>query len=153
MSLPSQHSDEQVKQFLSESFTLWEYCQKLGYTDKSNQTYRIVKKDLERRGISLQDYPVIARRLGTTKEKTNEEIFQEGVYYDTRATKKRLLKLGIPEVCSECGTTSMWNGKPLSLQVDHINGVNNDNRLENLRLLCPNCHSQTDTWGFKRRQK
>lgn len=152
MSLPAKHTDEQIKQFLSESFTLWEYCQKLGYSNKSNQTYRTVKNDLERRGISLEDYPVIARRLGTTKKKSNQEVFQEGVYFDTRATKKRLLGLGVQEICSECGTTSNWNGKPLSLQVDHINGVNNDNRLENLRLLCPNCHSQTETWGFKKRR-
>jgi hypothetical protein len=150
MSRSSQYSDEQIKQFLSESFTLWEYCQKLGYFNKSSQIYRTIKKDLERRGISLTEYPNIARRLGSTKQKTDREIFREGVYYG--ATKKRLIQLGIPEVCSKCGISPTWNNKPLTLQVDHINGVNNDNRLENLCLLCPNCHSQTDTWGNKKRK-
>ena len=51
------------------------------------------------------------------------------------------------EQCLWCGIGTIWLDKPLTLQVDHINGVHRDNRLENLRLLCPNCHSQTDTFG------
>ena len=53
-------------------------------------------------------------------------------------------------VCSECGQDGNWNGKVLSLQIDHINGVRNDNRLSNLRFLCPNCHSQTSTFCNKK---
>lgn len=49
------------------------------------------------------------------------------------------------ETCYECDIKD-WNGKPIKLELDHINGINHDNRLENLRLLCPNCHSQTDTF-------
>ncbi len=60
--------------------------------------------------------------------------------------KKRLLKEGILQnECVICGI-STYNNKPLILQMDHINGDNRDHRLENLRLLCPNCHSQTDTY-------
>jgi 5-methylcytosine-specific restriction endonuclease McrA len=61
--------------------------------------------------------------------------------------KRRLLGAGLLENrCEECGL-SEWLGKPLTIQIDHINGVNDDYRLENLRMLCPNCHSQTDTYG------
>lgn len=55
----------------------------------------------------------------------------------------------IPYVCECCGNDGEWLGKKISLQLDHINGINNDNRIENLRFLCPNCHSQTDTFGGK----
>ena len=51
--------------------------------------------------------------------------------------------------CATCNLQDNWNGQPLSLQLDHINGVNNDNRIKNLRFLCPKCHSQTSTYCGK----
>jgi predicted RNA-binding Zn-ribbon protein involved in translation (DUF1610 family) len=78
--------------------------------------------------------------------------------------RKRAIDLGIAGIgstkrflsetrgykCEECGI-SEWNGKPIILDLDHINGNSNDNGLENVRLLCPNCHSQTDTYKVKNR--
>jgi 5-methylcytosine-specific restriction endonuclease McrA len=61
--------------------------------------------------------------------------------------KVRLLREGLlSNQCEHCGLTE-WRGRPLSMHIDHINGVRDDHRLENLRMLCPNCHSQTETYG------
>ena len=65
--------------------------------------------------------------------------------------KRRLLQAGLLQNrCDVCGI-SEWQGEPLSIQIDHRNGVRDDHRVENLRMLCPNCHSQTPTYGNRRR--
>lgn len=77
-----------------------------------------------------------------------EEVLVENSTYSRYNLKKRLLKAGfMPYVCGECGRGPEWNGKPLTLVLDHKNGVNNDNRAENLRYLCPNCNSQMPTFA------
>lgn len=88
------------------------------------------------------------------KKYTLEEILVENSEYDRCHLKKRLLDSGLLEnKCSKCGLDPKWRNMPLSLQLDHINGINNDNRLENLRMLCPNCHSQTSTFTGKNIKK
>lgn len=78
-----------------------------------------------------------------------ERLLQKGVRRGRRHLKARLLKSGTKENrCEVCGLTD-WLGKPLSMQLHHRNGDGLDNRLENLQLLCANCHAQTDTWGGK----
>jgi hypothetical protein len=79
----------------------------------------------------------------------NEEIFKENSEFHSRSSiKKRLLNdYNIPNECAICKLSTLWMDKPLTLQLDHINGISNDHSLENLRLLCPNCHSQTSTYA------
>jgi 5-methylcytosine-specific restriction endonuclease McrA len=67
--------------------------------------------------------------------------------------KKYLLKFHLLKWrCDNCNNNGTWNGKKLSLQLEHKNGISNDNRLENLCFLCPNCHSQTDTFAGKKKK-
>ncbi|MFF0814509.1 HNH endonuclease [Rhodococcus sp. NPDC003318] len=65
--------------------------------------------------------------------------------------RRALLEAGMPHVCALCGIPPFWNGAPLTLHVDHINGNYLDSRIENLRSLCPNCHSQTASWAGRNR--
>lgn len=85
----------------------------------------------------------------------NEQFFSlKEMRVSGKCIKKRLIKsCQWTEKCSECGLGSEWNGKYISLQIDHINGDGMDNRLENLRFLCPNCHSQTDTFAGRNVKK
>jgi Zn finger protein HypA/HybF involved in hydrogenase expression len=77
-----------------------------------------------------------------------ENVLVENSNYNRCNLKRRLIKQGLlKEECSKCKLGPLWQGERLILVMDHINGVNNDNRLENLRLLCPNCNSQTDTFA------
>lgn len=81
---------------------------------------------------------------------TDEQIFKVGSTYSRHHLKRQLItRQLIPYRCRECRMGDEWNGKKLVLQIDHANGVSNDNRLENLRFICPNCHSQTDTYAGK----
>lgn len=86
-----------------------------------------------------------------SKERSIEDVFIENsTYLATSNLKKKIKKHNLlEEICDECGLQNEWNGKKIVLQLDHRNGINRDNRIENLRYLCPNCHSQTDTYAGK----
>lgn len=64
--------------------------------------------------------------------------------------RRAMIGAGVPEVCRDCGLDGIWRGRRLTLEIDHANGDYRDNRLENLRFLCPNCHALTD--GYCRRK-
>lgn len=66
----------------------------------------------------------------------------------SHAPKQYLIEIH-GEKCFECGQSNVWNNKPLTIQLDHIDGNSDNNHLSNLRLLCPNCHTQSDTFGSK----
>lgn len=94
-------------------------------------------------------------RNGGRNEKFDLSDILKGKHpqYPTLKLKKRLLKENmLDSICNECGI-SEWNGKEICLQLDHIDGNSHNHVFENLRLLCPNCHSQTDTYCGRNRNK
>lgn len=80
-------------------------------------------------------------------------LLRHGRRRNRHHVKMRLLDARLKERrCEKCGLTE-WKGQPLALELHHVNGDGLDNRLENLLLLCPNCHSQTDTWGVRNKAR
>lgn len=81
---------------------------------------------------------------------SDDSVFVEGSTYPRHRLKARILKQKLIEYkCVYCGFSGMWNNKPLTLQLEHKNGISNDNRLSNLAFACPNCHTQTETYAGK----
>ena len=116
----------------------------------SGNAYKLLKEQLTEFGIEVTFDTSKTESKG--KKRPIEYYLRENVDCDSKNLKRRLIKEGLKEdKCEMCGIGNEWNGKPLTLQLDHINGDHSDNRLENLRILCPNCHSQTSTWGMKSR--
>ena len=80
----------------------------------------------------------------------NKDVFVKDSKYARHHLKQRIVEYKlIPYICSVCRTLPTWNGLKLILVLDHINGINNDNRLKNLRFVCPNCESQLPTYKSK----
>lgn len=77
----------------------------------------------------------------------DEILIEQSRYTSSKDLKRRLFKAELKEKrCEHCSNIE-WMGQEIPLQLDHINGIRSDNRIENLRILCPNCHAQTSTWG------
>jgi Zn finger protein HypA/HybF involved in hydrogenase expression len=89
-------------------------------------------------------------RKSRKKKNVIEYLHSNSIMRSSRLKAKLLDGNVLENKCSKCGQGSIWNNEPLVLQLDHINGDSSDNRIENLRILCPNCHTQTPTFAGRR---
>jgi len=143
---------EDLISIINSSLTKAEVLRKLGFKGFERGNYRTLNKYIKNYNLDTSHFLGQRWNRGSKFEFKKsipiENMLIENSQYSTSTIRRRIRKENIiPYVCSECNLSSVWNNKPISLQLDHINGEHTDNRLENLRFLCPNCHSQTETHG------
>ena len=145
MSIIGQYTKEELEQIVQQSKSFTEVVYKLGYNAKG-QNINLVKDTIKKLNIDTSHF-------GYTKpqQRTVENIFIENSTASQSTLRRWYIKGNYtPYVCSICGQKPIWQDKELTLILDHINGKNHDDRLENLRWVCPNCNQQLDTTGYKK---
>lgn len=155
------HSAEDFNRIVCESTTWKELLAVLGLT-YCGGTLETVRKRIGQENIDPSHLWQGAAKKhrerllhgGYSNSKPLEEVAVANSNYGRHLLKSRLLKLHLLDnKCGICTLPPVWNGAPLTLVLDHINGVSNDHRIENLRLICPNCNAQTPTFAGRNIQK
>jgi hypothetical protein len=145
------YSDEALVEAVASSVTFAEVRRKLG-APLCGGSYAHLVRRIQRADIDTSHFLGQAQRRGQASPRRRDPAqvlvqLPAGSFRPKAPTLRRaLVASGVIERCAECGQPPDWRGQPLRLIVDHISGDWLDNRLQNLRFLCPNCHSQTATW-------
>lgn len=149
MALIDEYSIEELSSIVKNSQTYREVLRKLGYSTESGNNNRTLKNRLLKYNISTEHFINENHRV----IRNPKNIFIENSTASQKTLRDWYLKGSYTEYkCSICGQEPFWNGKEMTLILDHINGYNKDNRLENLRWVCPNCNIQLDTTNGKNRK-
>ena len=150
--MSQKRTKEEFEAAAKQSRSIAEMCRTLGLRPCGGN-YRqmhnaIVKFALDTSHFTGQGWNV-GLKFKPFEEKPMSEILVKGSTYQSFKLKRRLLKEGFKQhVCERCGL-SEWQASPIPLELHHLNGDNRDNRLENLQLLCPNCHALTESYRGK----
>jgi hypothetical protein len=139
-------TDDEVRAAFRDARSIADLLRRLGLVPRG-ENYRVIKDRLQSLGLDPAELPGQRWAHGLTFGRTPlEEMLVRGRSCSGANLAKRLLAAGlVSRRCDKCGLTE-WLGDPIPLELDHINGEHDDNRLVNLRLLCPNCHACTETY-------
>ena len=144
-------TDEEFREIVKSNYTMLDVAKALGYTSHSGSNGQRIRKRIDELGISTEHFTLGNRR---PQKRCAENVFVQDSTADQKTLRKYYIKGEYtPYVCAICGQLPIWNDLPLTLILDHINGHNKDDRLENLRWVCPNCNQQLDTTNGKNIKK
>ena len=144
-------SDENFKELVKNSTCSADILKELGYTVKGNSWgYRIIAERMDKLNITFGKKLVLnGTKVHRLDRLPLSKILTKDSSYNRTKLKQRLIEEGIKENKCEICALNHWLNKPITIQLHHLNGLNNDNRLSNLQFLCPNCHSQTANFGSR----
>ena len=143
------YSKEELESIVKSSFSYAEVLSKLGYSTTNGRNSKTLKDRLQYYSISTEHFTYKSPKT----DWTDEEIFCVGSKVSQNKLRKTFKERNfVPYRCNVCGLEPFWNGLPLVLTLDHKNGENKDNRIENLQWVCPNCDRQSDTYGMKNKK-
>lgn len=146
---------EEFKLAVEQSYSVAQVLTKLGLAPKGGN-YGVFHRYKKQHNIDTSHFTGQGHLKGKTHNYTTkplEEILVEESDYNSHKLRLRLIGEGIKEHKCECCRLSEWMGQPISLELDHIDGDNKNNKLDNLRVLCPNCHAQTPTYRGKNKKR
>lgn len=138
-------TDENFIKSVQQSKTISEVLQYFGLPINQGHYNRSFHKTVKKLNLDISHLK--SNNLKNFIKIPLNELLVHGIFRSTTSLKERLIKESLLiNYCYNCNMQPIWDNKELKMHLDHINGDNTDNKLENLRLLCPNCHSQTETY-------
>jgi hypothetical protein len=146
-SMRRRYSEQDLREAVAGSFSWAEALRRLGYCPTGGN-WKTLKKRVAELGISTGHFdPYRASRESARGRRMHlDELLIEGSTYNRSRLKERLYEAGLKQrQCELCGQGEDWKGRRIALIIDHVNGVHDDNRLENLRIICPNCAAGLET--------
>lgn len=150
-------SKEELKDVVDKSLSVAQVCRSLNIKPCGGN-YKTLKYKFSEFDIDTSHFTGPAWNVGDRFRPFNKVqpletiLIENSTHTNSGSLKRRLIKEGVLKAKCEVCNLSEWMGKPIPIELDHVNGNNRDNRRENLRILCPNCHAQTETYRGKNKK-